>query len=203
MRSEVTILSLPFLLLLPPNSYDCLLIIARISYTRRIFRFRKFRSLTFEFSRGTRGHLVASVASNDVRLRIGVVGINSNARRIRPAVRRDLFCRYSDARRGHQWSIPHRGCVGEFSPTCPSSRPCTFARTMAAIFFAARATRTSVRRTLVSFSHLSSLYFRCTLRSRQEEGGSWPRPSPSSSHRLLSRERRQRHSVRNDTSAAE
>ena len=141
------------------------------------------------------------VASTDVRLRIGVVGINSNARRIRPVVRRDLLCRYSDAR--HQWSIPHRGCVGEFSPTCPSSRPCTFARTMAAIFFAARATRTSVRRTHVSFSHLSSLYFRCTLRSRQEEGGSWPRPSPSPSNRLLSRERRQRHSVRTDTSAAE
>jgi len=128
MRSEVTILSLPFLLLLPPNSYDCLLIIARISYTRRIFRFRKFRSLTFEFSRGTRGHLVASVASNDVRLRIGVVGINSNARRIRPAVRRDLFCRYSDAR--HQWSIPHRGCVGEIFPLPACwSRPRTLART--------------------------------------------------------------------------
>ena len=57
------------------------------------------------------------VASTDVRLRIGVVGINSNARRIRPAVRRDLFCRYSDAR--HQWSIPHRGCVGEFFPYLP------------------------------------------------------------------------------------
>ena len=54
-------------------------------YVSLLHSFSCFRFLIRSLSRGTHRDVVVFVASNDVREWIGVVGINPNARRRRPA----------------------------------------------------------------------------------------------------------------------